>query len=147
MANYAGAIRCYQGSYDQSTRTFTAVKELPLCSLRGACYAGDRNTGPVLSDVAAFMFGTGFTLNVDFDAGTGDIQHVRMFDPEGRKRYLRAVDSILGRNLRGELKGATLPYPGHMVKGIIFGENPVNAEDVSYCVVLLSFNSIYKINE
>lgn len=145
MSNFASAVRCYQGHYDPKTKTFNATKEIPLCSLRGACYGGDRSTGPVLSKNAAFLYGTGFTLDDSFVPDTGDIAQVRLRDPEDPSRnWLRAVASVGA----GKITGVNLPYSQptpQAVKGVVFSETPPDAESVSYCVLLLSFNSIYNI--
>lgn len=141
MANYASAIKCYQGHYDSVTMKFSATKEIPLGSLRGACYDGDRVTGPHVSNASAFLYGTGFTLNDGSVPDTDNIKYIRMWDPVDRSRSLRAVEG-LGVD---KMTGVNLPYPSNMIRGVVFSEKGADAGSVSYCVLLLSFNSIYSI--
>lgn len=141
MANYASAVKCYQGHYDTVTMKFSATKEIPLCSLRGACYDGDRVTGQHVSNDAAFLYGTGFTLNDGSVPSTNNIKHIRMWDPVDRSRSLRAVAN-LGVD---KMTGVNLPYPSNMIRGVVFSENGADVGSVSYCVLLMPFNSIYSI--
>lgn len=141
MPNYASAVRCYQGRYNPTNNTFIVTKEIPLCSLRGVCYTGDRNTGPVLSNDAAFLYGTGFTLDSGFAPSTANIEQVRMRDPETPSKVLRAVSNLDA----DRMIGVNLSYSTPRFKGVVFSSTPGKDDPMAYCVVLLSFNSIYQI--
>jgi len=141
MANYASAVKCYQGHYDSVTMKFSATKEIPLCSLRGACYDGDRVNGPHVSNAAAFLYGTGFTLNYSYVPDTDNIKQIRMWDPVDRSRSLRAVANLSA----DKMTGVNLPYPSDMIRGVVFSQKGADNDSVAYCVLLLSFNSIYSI--